>query len=512
MRGIIKYDNGRLKTGRVSLLVFLCLVLGLGLLFRMHKPVDKAIVVVRHIFAANPEAETKKSPPKESEKPTPPSQQEPIKLADNASTKDLEKIKEKSKELPPKTSPAQAEMLNDDLQKSESPDEKGSQSTMKAAKTPEPALKEIAARADDQAIESRVVQGQPEKPIATKLTSPEPLPAPLPKELKKTATQQPENDPSQVMSEVLETMNEKNISTQIKMEPEELVVDFQQEWHESVKPEAQRVSLMSEANRQRIRENLSKNDSSTAPTKSSQFTAVKIASKKVREADVKPEKKLGRSALKATIAKTYTSAKQMNAKSITVEKQEYAVLHRAWRDVGEGQKENDRLIPLRIENLRSAYNFLQMKAVVIMSDNSCLDLSDGSRIPTASLDRFSSTVMRIDDPWQKWGVELRRAGLRPGQSFEIRYYLYDFVRRSIYARVNQAYNWSINKGLVKAGTKPADIDVLGRAYVVKRSGGGSFGVFVPLSIATRDGRSINIDPLCFNNAPDVAALHAAGVI
>ena len=202
----------------------------------------------------------------------------------------------------------------------------------------------------------------------------------------------------------------------------------------------------------------------------------------------------------------------MNAKSITVEKQEYAVLHRAWRDVGEGQKENDRLIPLRIENLRSAYNFLQMKAVVIMSDNSCLDLSDGSRIPTASLDRFSSTVMRIDDPWQKWGVELRRAGLRPGQSFEIRYYLYDFVRRSIYARVNQAYNWSINKGLVKAGTKPADIDVLGRAYVVKRSGGGSFGVFVPLSIATRDGRSINIDPLCFNNAPDVAALHAAGVI
>ena len=107
---------------------------------------------------------------------------------------------------------------------------------------------------------------------------------------------------------------------------------------------------------------------------------------------------------------------------------------------------------------------------------------------------------------------MRQAGLRPGQSFKVRYYLYDFVRRSIYARVNQAYNWTLAKGLLKAGTRSDDIDILGRAYVVKRSGGGSFGVFVPLLVATRDGRTVDVDPLCFSNAPDIAALHAAGII
>jgi len=94
----------------------------------------------------------------------------------------------------------------------------------------------------------------------------------------------------------------------------------------------------------------------------------------------------------------------------------------------------------------------------------------------------------------------------------VRYYLYDFIRHSIYARANQAYNWTLARGLVKAGTKPTEVDILGRAFVVKRSGGGSFGVFVPLSLATRDGRIIDIDPLSFSDAPDIAALHAAGVI
>ncbi len=249
-----------------------------------------------------------------------------------------------------------------------------------------------------------------------------------------------------------------------------------------------------------------------ATTEKGKFKAVQITPKKSMTLKVKPESKVDEAPFESVIAKTSTPDKSTQTKGITVEKQEYTELHRAWRNVGAGDKENDQLIPLQIENLRSVYNFLQMKVVVIMSDNSCIDLSDGSRIPSAFLDRFSSTVIQVEDPWQKWGTELHQAGLRPGQSFEIRYYLYDFVKRSIYARVNQAFNWSLDNGLVKSGTKPEDVDVLGRAYVVKRSGGGSFGVFIPLSLATRDGRIINIDPVCFNNAPDVAALHAAGVI
>ncbi len=214
----------------------------------------------------------------------------------------------------------------------------------------------------------------------------------------------------------------------------------------------------------------------------------------------------------ASANKAPVNAKIDENQTLTVTRKDYAILHHAWQTAGKDEPDADRNIPLQIENLRSAYSLLQMKAVVIRPDNVCIDLSDGSRIPPASLDRFSATVMQVDDPWQKWSPQLRRAGLVPGQPFTVRYYLYDFVRRSIYARVNQAYRWSLKRGLLDPATKPNEIDVLGRTFVVKRDGGGSFGVFVPLSLKTRQGRTLAIDPLCFNRAPDIMALHAAGII
>lgn len=484
MRGIIMHDNGRLKTGRVSLIFFLGLVLGLGLLFHLHKPVDDAIVVVRHIFTATAESETPKKLPLESEKPAHTPQQEPVKVADNLQNKKLEEVEEKNEppasesiSLPP------AEIVKDDTQKSEPITEKIVPASIKPEikpeiETREPAAQEIAKSA---AVPADEIQ-KSNKSVAG---------------IESTSTISQEKPDAVPLTE---------------MEPEELVVDYQQAFHESVIPHDTAVNLMSESARKRIRDNLSKYNSQVATTEKGKFKAVQITPKKSMTLKVKPESKVDEAPFESVIAKTSTPDKSTQTKGITVEKQEYTELHRAWRNVGAGDKENDQLIPLQIENLRSVYNFLQMKVVVIMSDNSCIDLSDGSRIPSAFLDRFSSTVIQVEDPWQKWGTELHQAGLRPGQSFEIRYYLYDFVKRSIYARVNQAFNWSLDNGLVKSGTKPEDVDVLGRAYVVKRSGGGSFGVFIPLSLATRDGRIINIDPVCFNNAPDVAALHAAGVI
>ncbi len=484
MRGILMHDNGRLKTGRVSLLFFLSLILGLSLLFHLYKPVDKAVVVVRHIFAATPTTETKKLPLKEPEKPTPQPRQESVKLAENIPTEELNEVKEKNKTSHATTAYTQPE-------KAEAMDKKKTQTTIKSAEiTPESTPTEMIASSSGPATESRTAEAPSENSETTKLAAP--LSEPIDKNHQKDK-------------------NEKKMLVRTKIDPEELVVDFQQTWQPAVEPKKSAVSLMSKAASQRLRENLSRNSAPETPKESQKFTAVNPVSNKKVELRKKPEKRIDQSDFKLAIAKTGT-VKQIETRSITVEKQEYAVLHRAWRAVGEGEKLNDRIIPLRIENLRSVYNFLQMKAVVILADNNCIDLHDGSRISPASLDRFSSTVMLVDDPWQKWAVELRRAGLRPGQSFEVRYYLYDFVQRSIYARVNQAYSWMLDRGLVKAGTRPADVDVLGRAYVVKRSGGGSFGVFVPLSLATRDGRIIDVDPICFNNAPDIAALHAAGVI
>ncbi|MCD6292482.1 MAG: hypothetical protein J7M09_03375 [Deltaproteobacteria bacterium] len=461
MRGFIMYDNGRLRTGRVSLLLFLSLLLGFGIIFSLQKPVDKAVVVVRHIFTATPEVkESPKKPAKASKKadpqPQPQPQPEPVKLTQTApiQTAKSEKVKTETKKN-----------------------------------------RETAA----------------EKPaqIAKKESSP------MEKAAAEIKTQTETKDKSKPREKILQ----QKISAPAKIDAEEQVVDYQQDWQPStasnpVKPAA--VSLMSDAARQSLRENLSHFSVPQTTGKSENFPVVHINSSNKKKVRIKPEIKI-KSKEVAKLSKLRDKTikkfqKSIETQSITVEKDKYATLHRAWRAVGKGEQKNDQLIPLRIENLRSAYNFLQMKAVVIMDDERCIDLSDGSRIPAASLDRFSSTVIQVDDPWQKWGVELRRAGLRPGQSIEVRYYLYDFVKRSIYARVNQAYTWSLNRGILKSGTKPADVDVLGRAYVVKRSGGGSFGVFVPLSLATRDGRKIDIDPLCFSNAPDIAALHANGLI
>jgi hypothetical protein len=64
MRNLFINRDGRLRTSRVSLVLFLGLLLSLSLLFYLQKPVDKAVVVVRHIFTA-PTPEKKPQPAKE---------------------------------------------------------------------------------------------------------------------------------------------------------------------------------------------------------------------------------------------------------------------------------------------------------------------------------------------------------------------------------------------------------------------------------------------------------------
>ena len=273
------------------------------------------------------------------------------------------------------------------------------------------------------------------------------------------------------------------------------------------------VTLLTKAQRQILQPKPTAAKSREKPAPQVKFAAIKPlkVKKTATKEQIKPEKR------DFKVASVNLSAKPEvvqagKTSGITVAKKEYKKLHHAWQAAGRSEKDNDHVIPLQIENLRAAYDLLQMKAVVIRPDESCIDLTDGSRIPLASLDRFSSTVLRVDDPWQKWGKQLKAAGFRPGQPFKVRYYLYDFVCRSIYARVNQAYQWSLAKGIIQAETRPDEVDVLGRTFVIKRSGGGAFGVFVPLSLRTSDGRLVKIDPVCFNNAPDINALRSAGLI
>ncbi|NPA25920.1 MAG: hypothetical protein GXO34_08855 [Deltaproteobacteria bacterium] len=512
MRTLFMQEDGRLKTGRLSLALFLVLILGLSALFYLQKPVDEAVVVVRHIFTApTPQTETAPQKPAPVEKNVPPTPAaKVVKPAKPVAAKvetAAEKPRQKAAPVPEPTRKGRPEKKM--LAASESRSRPATEAGSRAAKTVvEP---ETGSLKSDPAPSRESLAETAEKSVKDEK-----------KALEKTAGQptgvtgnNPASRVEKVQADVVpaKKLTSPAVADNRKLLQEEVVVDLQKKWRPAARPvdQATAVHLMSQAARQRLAADYSGAEvekKTVAPPKVAQ-----VARSGVAEGE-KPVKSAARKLpkLKVTIPTAAKSPGRDQPAAVTVSKSEYLDLHRAWRKTGDGDKLNDRIIPLRIENLRSAYRFLQMKPVVIRADGSCVDLNDGSRIPPQSLDRFSATVIRVVDPWQKWGEELRRAGLRRGEKFEVRYYLYDFVRRSVYARANQAYDWARNRGLLDPSTKPSDIDVLGRAYVVKRDGGGSFGVFVPLRFTTRDGRTVKIDPQAFNHSPDVLALHRAGLI
>jgi len=198
-------------------------------------------------------------------------------------------------------------------------------------------------------------------------------------------------------------------------------------------------------------------------------------------------------------------------RSITVSSETYLDLFKGWRTVGPGPDES-KIVPLRVENLKSAYSLFQMKPVAVVGNRYYYDLSDGTRIPEASLGEYASTVFRVENPWEKWRDGLSASGIRETDSIEVRYYMYGFVKNAIYARANRAVSWCKETGRLNNEAPISNVDVLGRAFVIKQQGGGRFGVFVPISLNIKDGQTIPIDPSCFADQPDVQALQMAGLL
>jgi len=571
MRNLFVKSDGRLRTGRVSSLLFLGLLLSLSLLFYLQKPMDKAVVVVRHIFTApasprkkpaiqkpvvRPD-EKKVSPAPAASKPAVP--EPPLRKAalekPVAGKETAARSEEQSTAPPPASDPAPRPRP-----------EKTRLAEMEKAVLKPIARKEagkIAAAAGDVPpvpAEARQTPPVPQKPemaasdSARPAASPEAETVPVrpqvspPTVSRQAATAHPaakpaapsridlhsaeltaaygnaaaaaktEENPQSTRPRVVfkplpagiltpaASGDTKPVTTELLAEEE--VEDLQQRWQEKPRPAASAPALMSDSSRRLLAGLVRENQKPVSPAATP--APERRNSKPVSQAPAPAPVSASRA--NPPVRTSTTAAAGGSPPAITVDKKHYSKLHRAWRQAGRDDKHPDRLIPLRIENLRQAYNYLQMKPVVIRGDGSCIDLSDGRHLPPAFLDRFSTIVIRVSEPWEKWGAELKRAGVRPGEKFEIRYYLYDFVRRALYARVNQAYDWARQRGLLTAATRPDEVDVLGRAYVVNRSGGGAFGVFVPRLLTTRNGRTVKIDPRAFPSAPEVAALQQAGVI
>ncbi|MBN2705710.1 MAG: hypothetical protein JXR89_04630 [Deltaproteobacteria bacterium] len=447
MHSFFVHDNGRLKTDRVSLVFFLVLIGVCGLLFQLHRPVDEAVVVIRHLFTPEKMAPERKPVPVKEELPveTQVFESKPEFSPELQSNKPLpptEKIEKKGPENLVATTAATVPEVK--------PDSKGEETSLVVA--------------------GEVLLNEAKKKVENEIL--DPAPEGLDRKTETVADLHSRNlvaaDPGKVADRLL------SASDRLQL----------QSYTES--PVKKDFPNLPEDDLQKIRSDKSRASLQTAEKKPS---------------SIKMEKQ-------SLPSQTKTTA----LPKLNLDRNKYTELHQAWRKEGEKDRSPQQIIPLRIENLRESYSFLQMKAVALLNDGRCLDLHDGSLIPAATLDSFSDTVIVVDDPWQKWGSELKRAGLYPEQLSAVRYYLYDFVKRAIYTRVNQAFTWSLEKGLLDAGVKPEEVDILGRTFVLEGPGGGAFGVFVPLSLATRNGRNIELDPCSFCNAPDIAALHAAGLI
>ena len=199
--------------------------------------------------------------------------------------------------------------------------------------------------------------------------------------------------------------------------------------------------------------------------------------------------------------------------SLNLSSKEYFEVYRQWQEQGKTLDKGKTLVNLRILNLENVYDLFQMKAVVIKDGKPHTDLEDNSRIANASLSEFSSTCFIVSNPWKKWGQALKDAGFTKNDNIEVWYYTYEFVRNSIYARAQKAFEWSAAKLNLPEGTDPSKADVLGKVYAVNKVGGGAFGVFVPFQVDSQTHESVKINPLiCFKGQKDIQVLNNAGLL
>ena len=63
MAGFLTYMDGRLKTGRVTILVFAGLLVLMAVFFNINKSVDHALVAVKHVFEPKEIQPSKQTPP-----------------------------------------------------------------------------------------------------------------------------------------------------------------------------------------------------------------------------------------------------------------------------------------------------------------------------------------------------------------------------------------------------------------------------------------------------------------
>ncbi|MBC8466787.1 MAG: hypothetical protein H8D55_03000 [Deltaproteobacteria bacterium] len=432
MTGLFTNKDGRLKTGRVAILIFAGLLMALVMLFKVNSSVDHTLLAVKHVFEPQEVQPIKEKP----------AVKQAIARVEPAKDKEAEQKRER---------------LSDETRTEE-------KKKVELEKDPVP---EETARNDE-----KFAKAQPPAEDAAKL---------------EPKTKSPVFEKPNTGQEI-----EKTLAEAAKTKPSDNHIVFDK---------AGLAKIARKSSEEAPEEQ--KSETINLSEKINRLTAT--SKQPIEKKQSEPSKPMA-----SLPKKTFLDA-HPDKREITVDKKQYKTLFHSWRIAGKGGKGEEKT-PLRVENLRNTYDLFQMKPVAVIRGNAFLDLSDGTRVPEKSLEEYSSTVFLVDRPWDKWSKALSAAGIRRGDRFEVRYYMYDFIRDAIYARVNQAFSWCSDTGLIPGDLPAGEVDVLGRAYVINRQGGGRFGVFVPVSLDTKDGRTVAVDPACFRGQPDVETLREAGVL
>jgi len=457
MAGPLTHADGRLRTGRVSLLIFIGLLGAMCLLFKANRSMDHAILAVKHLFEpAAAKSETQRFEIKQE-----------TEAEETLWSRTIEKSPATERETSPQTVARVRERtaLADTVAERDAPSRPG--------KVPEPD------------VTRKVQQPPPPKPVQN-------------------------GDKTRVPDAPVTVSKDRQTErpyTAVEKETPPHAGDRQGD----IAQKARAPLLDREVLQKLARIGAEASSVKTDPIAQQAGGSEKL--KRLRDGEISTDMKSPSRSYPAAepIRKTGYVQADSGKGVVTVDQKSYMHLFQSWRAAGDRGKAKEK-IPLRVQDLRHTYELFQMKVIAVVRGNTFLDLTDGTRVAEASLGEYSSTLFRVDRPWSKWGEALAAAGVQRNEQVEVRYYMYDFIKEAIYARVHQAFSWCKNKGLIETDVRGSDVDVLGRAYGIHRQGGGRFGVFVPTSLNTPDGQRIAIDPACFRGQADVETLRGAGLL
>jgi hypothetical protein len=475
MSGLFTKKDGRLKTGRVAILIFAGLLVALGMLFKINSSVDHALLAVKHVFEPAAVEPVKEKP----------AVKKAIARVEPAKDKEAEQKRERLSD----------ETRTEKKKKADPAPEKAFRNDEKSAPVRPPAkdTAKVEPETKSSASEKADAGQEVEKTLAEAAKKP---PSDTRKQDRGRPVQKEESaldKAGRILAKQYNVAPEKELSVSGKPETDGRIVFDKAALAKIARKSSEREPGKPKSDSMRI--NLSE--------KLNRLTAT--SKQPIEKKQSEPSKPIA-----SLPKKTFLDA-DPDKREVTVDQKQYKALFHSWRIAGKEGKGKEKS-PLRVENLRNTYDLFQMKPVAVIRGNAFLDLSDGTRVSEKSLEEYSTTVFLVDRPWDKWGKALSAAGIRRGDRFEVRYYMYDFIKDAIYARVNQAFSWCSDTGLIPGDLPAGAVDVLGRAYVINRQGGGRFGVFVPVSLDTKDGRTVAVDPSCFRGQPDVDTLREAGVL